>query len=123
MSLRRPFRSTPVKLGAEYRAREAANLRDGRFFATLMILGPITVFGVIWTLTPVYVAGADAPLPAHLNPSAETSSPSIHYSGCNDVRAAGAAPLYRGDPGYRPDMDGDDDGIACEPHRGGTKIF
>jgi hypothetical protein len=41
----------------------------------------------------------------------------VHYSGCNEVRAAGLAPLYRGEPGYRPEMDGDDDGIACEPHR------
>lgn len=41
----------------------------------------------------------------------------IYYPGCNAVRAAGAAPLYRGQPGYRPEMDGDDDGIACEPHR------
>jgi hypothetical protein len=43
---------------------------------------------------------------------------SVYYSGCNEVRAAGLAPLYRGDPGYRSGMDGDDDGIACEPHRG-----
>jgi hypothetical protein len=42
---------------------------------------------------------------------------SVHYSGCNEVRAAGLAPLYRGQPGYRVDMDGDLDGIACEPHR------
>jgi hypothetical protein len=41
----------------------------------------------------------------------------VFYSGCNEVRAAGLAPLYRGQPGYRPEMDGDDDGIACEPHR------
>jgi hypothetical protein len=41
----------------------------------------------------------------------------VHYSGCNEVRAAGLAPLYRGQPGYRVDMDGDLDGIACEPHR------
>jgi hypothetical protein len=36
----------------------------------------------------------------------------VYYSGCNEVRAAGLAPLYRGEPGYRPEMDGDDDGIA-----------
>jgi hypothetical protein len=41
----------------------------------------------------------------------------VYYSGCNEVRAAGLAPLYRGQPGYRAGMDGDDDGIACEPHR------
>lgn len=41
-----------------------------------------------------------------------------YYSGCDDARAAGAAPLYRGEPGYRPEMDGDSDGIACELYRG-----
>lgn len=38
-----------------------------------------------------------------------------YYSGCNEVRAAGRAPLYKGEPGYREGMDGDGDGIACEP--------
>ncbi len=45
------------------------------------------------------------------------ASSAVYYSGCNAVRAAGAAPLRRGEPGYRPEMDGDNDGIACEPHR------
>lgn len=40
---------------------------------------------------------------------------SVYYSGCNAVRRAGKAPLYYGEPGYRSDMDGHDDGIACEP--------
>jgi hypothetical protein len=39
----------------------------------------------------------------------------VYYSGCNEVRAAGKAPLHQGDPSYRPEMDGDGDGIACEP--------
>jgi Excalibur calcium-binding domain len=43
---------------------------------------------------------------------------SPYFSGCNQVRAAGLAPLYRGQPGYRAGMDGDNDGIACEPYRG-----
>ncbi len=43
---------------------------------------------------------------------------SIHYSGCKEVRAAGKAPLYRGQPGYGEHMDGDHDGIACEPYPG-----
>ena len=41
---------------------------------------------------------------------------SVHYSGCNEVRAAGKAPLHRGDPGYGDHMDGDGDGVACEPY-------
>lgn len=36
------------------------------------------------------------------------------YSNCKAVKAAGAAPLYRGDPGYSEDLDRDGDGIACE---------
>src|SRR3546814_5034535 len=39
-----------------------------------------------------------------------------HWRGCDDARAAGSAPLYRGEPGYREGLDGDDDGIACEPY-------
>lgn len=42
----------------------------------------------------------------------------VYYRNCAQARAAGAAPLYRGQPGYRPQMDGDGDGIACEPYRG-----
>ncbi len=42
---------------------------------------------------------------------------SAFYAGCNDVRAAGKAPLLAGQPGYREGMDGDGDGIACEPYR------
>lgn len=39
------------------------------------------------------------------------------WGGCNDARAAGTAPIYRGEPGYRAEMDGDGDGEACEPIR------
>jgi hypothetical protein len=44
---------------------------------------------------------------------------SAYYSGCTAARAAGVAPIYRASPGYRVEMDGDGDGIACEPDRGG----
>lgn len=37
-----------------------------------------------------------------------------YYGSCDDVRAAGAAPLRRGEPGYRPGLDRDNDGIACD---------
>jgi hypothetical protein len=46
-----------------------------------------------------------------------TQVAAVHYSGCNAVRA-GKAPLYQGDPRYSEKMDGDGDGIACEPHPG-----
>lgn len=39
-----------------------------------------------------------------------------YWHGCNDARKAGTAPIYRGEPGYHEKMDGDHDGIACEPY-------
>jgi hypothetical protein len=38
----------------------------------------------------------------------------VYYKNCDAARAAGAAPVYRGDPGYRSALDRDDDGIGCE---------
>ncbi len=38
----------------------------------------------------------------------------VYYQNCDAVRAAGKAPLYRSDPGYRPQLDRDGDGVACE---------
>lgn len=38
----------------------------------------------------------------------------VHYRDCSAARAAGAAPVRRGDPGYAPHLDRDGDGIGCE---------
>lgn len=39
------------------------------------------------------------------------------YRNSGEARRAGAAPLRRGTPGYGTHMDGDGDGVACEPYR------
>lgn len=39
---------------------------------------------------------------------------SIYYPNCSAARAAGAAPIRRGDPGYSRKLDRDGDGVACE---------
>jgi len=46
--------------------------------------------------------------------TAQTPSGGITFKNCAAARAAGAAPLFRGQPGYRDSMDGDHDGVACE---------
>ena len=43
---------------------------------------------------------------------------SRYFSDCGEARAAGEAPIYRGEPGYRDGLDRDDDGVACEPYFG-----
>ena len=42
------------------------------------------------------------------------SSTTVYYQSCAAARAARAAPLHVGDPGYRTGLDRDKDGIACE---------
>jgi hypothetical protein len=51
---------------------------------------------------------APAPAPAAPAPS------SVYFGSCADAKAAGAAPLYSGQPGYRAGLDRDRDGVACE---------
>jgi len=36
------------------------------------------------------------------------------FGNCSRARAAGAAPVRRGDPGYGSHLDRDNDGIGCE---------
>lgn len=40
------------------------------------------------------------------------------FANCSEARAAGAAPVRRGDPGYGPHLNRDNDGVGCEPYRG-----
>jgi Excalibur calcium-binding domain len=47
----------------------------------------------------------------------DTAGADVYYPNCAAARAAGAAPIYAGQPGYRPGLDADSDGIACEPYR------
>lgn len=51
-------------------------------------------------------------------PGREAARPGGSYRNCTEARAAGAAPLNRGEPGYGAHLDRDGDGIACEPYRG-----
>lgn len=57
------------------------------------------------TRRPTVVATAAPAPPAPSN---------VYYPNCAAARAAGAAPIYRGQPGYRPGLDRDGDGVACE---------
>ncbi|UQN06832.1 excalibur calcium-binding domain-containing protein [Deinococcus sp. QL22] len=45
---------------------------------------------------------------------AEAAANSVFFASCAAARAAGVAPIRRGQPGYRAAMDGDGDGVACE---------
>lgn len=106
-----------------------------RYLRSLILLGGLSLFGTFaGALSLVFESdGVEAAQPRYTSPdnpwalptaeeqeaeAATTREQSAYYSGCNAARAAGVAPIYRGQPGYREGMDGDGDGIACEPYRG-----
>lgn len=60
---------------------------------------------------------APAPRPRRDTPTTNLRpAPPINraYRNCAEARAAGAAPIRRGEPGYGPHLDRDNDGIGCE---------
>ncbi|MTB64391.1 calcium-binding protein [Streptococcus sp. zg-86] len=54
------------------------------------------------------------PIPLPTAPVEPIQTETPYYPNCKAVRAAGKAPLYRGQPGYGPHLDRDGDGTACE---------
>lgn len=63
----------------------------------------------LWGACP---AGATTTTTASAGQTPAGSEP--YYASCAEARRAGAAPLHRGEPGYRSGLDRDNDGVACE---------
>jgi endonuclease YncB( thermonuclease family) len=83
--------------------------------ATLGFWGP-SCGGLDVKPAPV-VAPPPAPQPVAPQPQPEPAPPApapAYYANCSAAKAAGAAPLYRGQAGYRAGLDRDGDGVACE---------
>lgn len=76
--------------------------------------------------SPTSIVKSPSPIPSllpkpvvkHSNPNPVHSSPTypkvVFYKNCAEVRAAGKAPIYAGQPGYSLHLDRDKDGIACD---------
>lgn len=62
------------------------------------------------------VADPPVPVPAAASPTLTPVPPpaAVYFANCTAARNAGAAPVYRGDPGYRSALDRDNDGVGCE---------
>lgn len=103
-------------------------------FAILSAIGLFIALLVVWAvLTPEPVSAHPGGLAAdgchndrknggrhcHRGPNAgQTTQPkqdeAVYYPNCAAARAAGAAPVKRGQPGYGRHLDRDNDGIGCE---------
>lgn len=74
-----------------------------------------TVTATVTEMTTVAAAPPPEPEPEPVpQPLAPPPPASVYYENCDAARAAGAAPVYRGEPGYGAHLDRDDDGIGCE---------
>lgn len=119
MSERYPNIRRAQRAGGVYRRRPTDQRRgaEKQQASFLLSLAQFSALAAIlsWNLAPELISAW----------SVSTSSPqalkkvesSVYYANCTEARAAGVAPIYRGSPGYREGMDGDGDGIACEPYR------
>lgn len=70
---------------------------------------PVEVEEIVYNEAPAPVA------PAAVEPVQPAPAPTAtYYANCSAARAAGAAPVYAGQPGYGSHLDRDGDGIGCE---------
>lgn len=72
-----------------------------------LIVAPAFRLGGGTTATP-------APKPTPTPAPTPDPAPAVVYANCDAVRAAGAAPIRLGDPGWDPKFDRDNDDIGCE---------
>jgi hypothetical protein len=120
MPLRKPFRAVPLQT----RRRQTASIPKSPAGTLLRYLGLASLIGGGLGVASV---AADESGRAKLSQFVRPIAVSVGlrrerepqagdlWQGCDDARAAGTAPIHLGEPGYRKDMDGDGDGIACEP--------
>lgn len=123
MPVRQPFRAVPITLGKRYRreAKAAKRRQVAKVLAGAVLIGAVVGTGSIAASQDGLeaIGSAARPLAVSLGlMRARAPQEGDHWSGCDAARVAGTAPIYLGEPGYREGMDGDSDGIACEPYRG-----
>jgi hypothetical protein len=78
----------------------------------------ILVIGTAAILAILLVERARTPQHQSLTASTrlDAAARTTPFRNCDAARAAGAAPVRRGQPGYGPHLDRDNDGIGCEPY-------
>ena len=122
MSFKKSFKAAPVKLGrhSKRQERRAESRRVVDLLTTAALSGAVIGIGSLFLNEQDSAAFTAKMRPIAVGVGlirAREAQPGDHWAGCHDARAAGTAPIYRGEPGYREGMDGDSDGVACEPYR------
>ncbi|MEE6296743.1 glycoside hydrolase family 3 N-terminal domain-containing protein [Georgenia wangjunii] len=123
----------PVSEGVEYVVGEgddAQVVEAGTYpgeGAIAIAAVPLEGYYLAWDAEALWVhefstAGEEptTPGPGPTTPGPEPTTPGgVYYENCAAARAAGAAPVHAGEPGYGEHLDSDGDGIGCEDSTGG----
>lgn len=127
MSFQRPFRAVPIREGRKYRVqrlrRDSAHKRRQLWVLAPWVVSAMGVGVLIGLFITPSADGQRSIGSAWFHKLAGTQGmldgegrfAPVYYRYCSQARAAGAAPLHRGEPGYRDGLDADGDGVACEP--------
>ncbi|MER6023736.1 excalibur calcium-binding domain-containing protein [Streptomyces anulatus] len=105
-----------------YNARDGYAGEDKLTYEVLVKGTEVPAATAVVRITVTAAAPEPTP-PAHPTPAGNGSKPApeatdpapAYYENCDAARAAGAAPVEEGDPGYAPHLDRDGDGVGCEP--------
>jgi len=89
----------------------------------LDILFAAALWAAVLALSAVTVSGGGLPGGSVSFAAARPALVDQHFANCAAAHAAGRYSIPRHDPSYRAEMDGDDDGLACEPFRGSRRRF
>jgi hypothetical protein len=124
MSFKKPFRAVPIRPSTDYRAkldsREFESDRQARKRTLLIAIAGLVIGGLLggayltqsnWK--PVDTTELSV---AIVDPHGRLRTPQAGdwWFRCANARAAGTAPIFADEPGYRSGLDDDGDGIACE---------
>lgn len=92
---------------------------NGRTIGELLRAADIPQGGNGDTQQSLWAKPAPATLPTQTRRTTTSQRQRVgaYFRSCAAARAAGAAPMMRGEPGFNPNLDRDGDGIACEPLR------
>lgn len=87
-------------------------LPDGGTIPQVPVTAPVQEEPAVVAPEPVAPVAPVAPVEEPVVPA--PAAPAAAYANCSAAKAAGAAPLYVGSPGYSEKLDRDRDGVACE---------
>lgn len=123
-----PTEQLPVVVAARRRRRSRTPVWVGVGIVGLLVVigaalgfarGSTTPAAAVAVATPVaappstVVARPTAGPPRKAPATTTAKPPTVYYKNCGVALSEGAAPILRGEPGYRSGLDPDGDGVAC----------